>query len=98
MLKSKKGCVLLSLDDHRAKALIGAIRHFESADRHSKIAEWHLWMPIALSCSGAFWTPFLGFLEPRLALRRVFNLYSKILNSFLDNSDPFSNNYLVDIF
>ena len=63
---------------------------------HSKSVEWHSWMPIALSCLGVFWTHFLGFLESGLALRRVFNPYSKILNSFLDNSDPFSNNYLVD--
>ena len=53
-------------------------------------------MSIALSCLGAFWTPFLGFLESSLALRRVFNLYSKIFIYFLDNSDLFSNNYLVD--
>ena len=45
---------------------------------------------------GAFWTPFLGFLEPDLAFRRVFNLYSKIFISFLDNSGLFRKNYLVD--
>ena len=38
----------------------------------------------------------LGFLEPSLALRRVFNPYSKIFISFLDNSSLFSNNYLID--
>ena len=69
-----------------AKAQKGAIRHFESADWHSKSAEWYFWTPNVLSCSGAFWTPLLGFLEPGLALRRVFNPYSKI----------FSNKYLVD--
>ena len=94
--KSLKRCVLSSLKDRRAKALIGAIRHFESGDWHSKSAEWHSWMPIALSCLGAFWTPFLGFLKPRLGLRRVFNPYSKIFNYFLDNSNLFSNNHLVD--
>ena len=53
-------------------------------------------MPIALSCSGAFWTYFLGFLELGLALRRVLKPYSKIFNSYLDNSGLFNNNYLVD--
>ena len=53
-------------------------------------------MPIALSCSGAYWTPFLGFLEPGLALGYVFNSHFKIFISFLDNSSPFSKNYLVD--
>ena len=53
-------------------------------------------MPITLSCSGAFWTHFLGFLEPGLALGRVFNSYSKIFISFLDNSGCFRKNYLVD--
>ena len=43
-----------------------------------------------------FWTPFLGFLEPGLTLRRVFNPYSKIFTSFQDNLGLFSNNYLVD--
>ena len=43
-----------------------------------------------------FWTPFLGFLESGLALRRVLNPYSKIFTSFLDNLGLFSNNYLVD--
>ena len=45
-----------------------------------------------------FWTPFLRFFEPGLALRGVFNPYSKnyTLFSFLDNSGPFSNNYLLD--
>ena len=47
------------------QTLMCAIQHFESA-------EWHFWMSITLLCSGAFWTPFLGFLEPGLALRRVF--------------------------
>ena len=39
---------------------------------------------------------FFRFLEPVLALRRVFNPYSKIFISFLDNSSLFKNNYLVD--
>ena len=39
---------------------------------------------------------FLGFLEPVLALRRVFNPYSKIFIFFLDNSSLFRNNYLVN--
>ena len=51
-----------------------------------------------LSCLGAFWTHFLGFLEPSLALRHVFNPYSKIFIYFLDNLGLFSNNYLVDKF
>ena len=55
-------------------------------------------VPITLSCSGAFWTPFLGFLGPVLALRCVLNPYSKIFISFLDNSSLFRNNYLVDIY
>ena len=79
----------MSPEGHQAKTLIGAIQH-------SKSAEWHSWMSIILSCSDAFWTHFLGFLESRLALRRVFNPYSKIFNSFHDNSSLFSNNYLVD--
>ena len=45
---------------------------------------------------GVFWTHFLGFLEPGLALRHIFNLYSKIFISFLDNSGLFRNNYLID--
>ena len=96
MIKSRKGCVLSSPKDRWAKALIGAIQHFKSSDQHPKSVEWHSWMSITLSCSGAFWTPFLGFLEPGLVLRRVFNPYSKIFNSFLDNSSLFSNNYHVD--
>ena len=44
---------------------------------------------------GCVLDPFLGFLEPVLALRRVFNLYSEII-SFLDKSGIFKNNYLVD--
>ena len=87
--KSRKLCVLSSPEKRRAKALIGAIRH-------SKSAEWYFWIRNTFSCSGAFWTPFLGFLEPGLALRRVFNQYSKIFTFFLDNLGLFSNNYLVD--
>ena len=68
----------------------------KSAIWHSKSAEWYSWVLIALSCSGAFWTHFLGFLEPVLALRRVFNLYSEIFISFLNSSGLFKNNYLVD--
>ena len=49
-----------------------------------------------LSCSGAFETPFLGFLESGLALRHVFNLFSKIFIFFLDNLGLFNNDYLVD--
>ena len=75
---------------------MGAIRHFESVDRHSKSAEWYSWMSITLSCSGVFWTHSLGFLELSLALRHVFNPYSKIFISFQDNLGLFSNNYLVD--
>ena len=86
----------MSPEEHWAKALKGAIRHFESADRHSKSAEWYSWMPIALLCSRAFQTPFLGFLELGLALKCVFNPYSKIFNAFMDNSGLFGNNYLVD--
>ena len=69
-------CALSALEVSWAKAQKGAIRHFESADRHSKSAKWYSWMIIALSCSSAFWTSFLGFLEPGLTLRRVFKLYS----------------------
>ena len=94
--KSRKGYALSSTEERRARALKVAIWHFESVDRHSKSAEWYSWMLIALSCSSVFWTHFLGFLEPGLALRRVFNPYSKIFNSFLDNSGLFKNNYLVD--
>ena len=86
----------MSPEEHWATALKGAIRHFESADRHSKSAEWYSWVLIALSWSGVFWTHFLGFLEPIIALRHVFNPYSKIFISFLDNSGLFRNNYLVD--
>ena len=50
----------------------------------------------ALSCSHTFWTPFLVFFESGLALRLIFNLYSKIFTSFLDNLGLFNNNYLVD--
>jgi len=53
-------------------------------------------MPIMLSCLGAFETPFLGFLESGLAPRHVFNLFSKIFISFLDNLGLFNNDYLVD--
>ena len=74
--RKSKRYVLLSPEEHWAKALKGAIRHFESADRHSKSAEWYSWMLIAFSYSGVFWTHFLGFLEPSLALRCVFNSYS----------------------
>ena len=94
--KSRKGCALSSLEKRWAKALKGAIQHFESADRHSKSAEWYSWMLITLSCSSVFWTPFLGFLKSGLALKRVFNPYSNSFNSFLDNSGLFKNNYLVD--
>ena len=38
------------------------------------------------------------FLELSLALKHVFNPYSKIFISFLDNSGLFSKNYLVDKF
>ena len=96
MRKIQKGCVLSTPEVSWAKAQKGAIRHFESADWHSKSVEWYFWTPNVLSCSGAFWTPLLGFLEPGLALRRVFNSYSKIFISFLDNSSLFSNKYLVD--
>ena len=40
----------------------------KNAIRYSKSAEWYSWVLIALSCSGAFWTHFLGFLEPVLDL------------------------------
>ena len=86
----------MSPEERWAKALIGAIWRFESADWHSKSAKWHSWMPIMLSCSGAFETPFLGFLESGLALRHVFNLFSKIFIFFLDNLGLFNNDYLVD--
>ena len=94
--QNRKGCALSALEENWAKAQKGAIRHFESANRHSKSAEWYFWTPNTLSCSGAFWTLFLGFLKSSLTLRHVFNLYSKIFTSFLDNSGLFSNNYLVD--
>ena len=84
--KNRKGCVLSTSKENRAKAQKSAIWHFQSADWHSKSAEWYSWVLIALSCLGAFWTPFWGFLEPDLALRRVFNPYSSL----------FRNNYLVD--
>ena len=93
---SRKGCALLSPKESWSLALKGALRHFENADRHSKSVEWYSWVLIALSCSGAFWTHFLGFLEPGLALRRVSNPYSMIFTFFLDNLGLFSNNYLVD--
>ena len=96
MRKSRKGCALSAPEENWALALKGAIWHFQSADWHSKSAEWYSWVLIALSCLGAFWTHFLGFLEPVLALRHVFNPYSKIFISFLDNSSLFKNNYLVD--
>ena len=89
MRKSLKICVLSTLENRWAKALIGTIQHFESA-------EWYSWMPIALLCSRAFQTLFLGFLELGLALKCVFNPYSKIFNAFMDNSGLFGNNYLVD--
>ena len=93
MRKSRKACALSSLKERWAKALKGTICHFESAVRHSKSAKWYSWMPVTLSCSGAFWTHFLGFLEPGLILRRVFNPYSRIFISFLESL--FNNNYLV---
>ena len=94
--KSRKGCALSAPEKSWAKAQKGAIRHFESANQHSKSAEWYFWTRNALSWSVTFWTPFLGFLESSLALRRVFNPYSKIFTTFLDNLGLFSNNYLVD--
>ena len=86
---SLKGCALSSPEESWALALKGAIRNFESV-------EWYSWVLISLLCSSAFWTHFLGFLEPGLTLRCVVNPYSKIFISFLDNSGLFSNNYLVD--
>ena len=68
----------------------------KSTIQHFWSAEWYSWVLIALSCFGVFWTPFLGFLEPDLALRRVFNPYSKTFISFLNNPSLFRNNYLVD--
>ena len=94
--QNRKGCALSALEENWAKAQKGAIRHFESANRHSKSAEWYFWTSNTLSCSSAFWTLFLGFLKSSLTLRRVFNLYSKIFTSFLDNLGLFNNNYLVD--
>ena len=94
--KGWKGCVLSAPEENWAKAQKGSIRHFESADWHSKSVEWYFWTSNTLSCSSAFWIPFLGFLEPGLALRRVSNPYSKIFTFFLDNLGLFSNNYLVD--
>ena len=94
--KSRKGCALSAPEESWAKAQKSAIRHFESADQHSKSARWYSWVLIALSWSGVFWTHFLGFLEPIIALRHVSNPYSKIFISFLDNSSLFSNNYLID--
>ena len=86
--KSKRVC-LINTQRELGQSPKGAIRH-------SKSVEWYSWVVIVLSCSGAFWIHFLGFLELVLALRRVFNRYSKIFISFLDNLDIFSNNYLVD--
>ena len=94
--KKSKRCALLAPEESWAKAQKGAIRHFESAVWHSKSAKWYFWTPNALSCSNAFWTPFLVFLELGLALRLIFNPYSKIFTSFLDNLGLFNNNYLVD--
>ena len=39
--------------------------------------EWPFWVPDPRLSFGLFWTPFLRFFESRLALRRVFNPYSK---------------------
>ena len=89
MRKSRKGCALSAPEENWTKAQ-------KSAIRRSKSAKWYSWEPITLSCSGAFWTLFLGILKPDLALRRVFNPYSKIFISFLDNSGLFRNNYLVN--
>ena len=94
--KGRKGCAISAPEESWAKAQKDAIQHFESVDWHSKSAEWYFWTPNTLLCSSVFWTLFLGFLEPGLALRRVFNPYSKIFTSFLDNSNLFSNSYLVD--
>ena len=60
---SNRMCLIITQKESGQK---GAIWHFESA-------EWYSWVLIALSCLGAFWTPFLGFLEPGLALGHVFN-------------------------
>ena len=54
------------------------------------------WTPNTLSCSCAFWTPFLGFLEPVLTPRCVFTRILRFLSIFLDNSGFFKNSYLVD--
>ena len=93
---NRKGCALSTSKQNKAKAQKSAIRHFQSVDWHSKSAEWYSWVLISLSCLGAFWTPFLGFLELDLALRRVFNPYSKTFISFLNNPSLFRNNYLVN--
>ena len=68
----------------------------KSTIQHFWSAEWYSWVLIALLCFGVFWTPFLGFLELDLALRCVFNPYSKTFISFLNNPSLFRNNYLVD--
>ena len=47
------------------------------ANWHSKNAEWPSWAPDPCLSFGPFWTSVLRFFEPGLALRHVFNPYSK---------------------
>ena len=65
------------------------------ANQHLESVKWLSWVPDLRLSFGPFWTLVLRFFEPRLALRCVFNPYSR-LNSFSNNSSLFSNNYLVD--
>ena len=54
------------------------------------------WMPNALPCSGAIWILLLGFFGRKFVPRRIFILRLWFFISFLDNSNFFKNNYLVD--
>ena len=51
--------------------------HFSCADQHSKSAEWPSWVPNLRLNFGLIWTPFFRTFEPEIALRHIFNPYSK---------------------
>ena len=56
-----------------------------------------LMAPNILLCSGAIWTPFLGFFGQSLYLDMFSSsVYDFFLISFLDNSGFFKKNYLVN--
>ena len=99
----------LSAKKSKRMCLIGTRSELGQSLKGGHSALWKCWLALqkcrlvlldtkCIFVFGCVLDSLFRFLEPSLALRHVFNLYSKIFIYFLDNSSLFSKTYLVDKF